>query len=70
MATLALTIKDATYAAMLATFPDEAELKRFVRQALKDRVIAQRTREEREASNAALRKTLAALDAALEHVSQ
>lgn len=71
MATLNLTIKDAVYAQMLATFDgvDDAErltaMKKYVRQNLKERVITQRTREAIEASNAALRDTLATLDVAL-----
>lgn len=71
MATLNLAIKDAAYAQMLATFDgvDAAErlaaMKRHVRQNLRERVITQRTREAVEASNAALRDALAALDATL-----
>ena len=71
MATLTITIKDPVYAAILASFDgaDNAErlaaMRKHVRQNLKERVITQRTIEAQEASNAALRDTLAALDVTL-----
>ena len=71
MATLTLNIKDSVYARMLATFDgvDDTErltaMKKHVRQNLKERILTQRTREAVEASNTALRDTLAALEATL-----
>ena len=71
MATLTLNIKDPVYAAMLASFDgaDDTErlaaMRKHVRQNLKERVITLRAHEAREAANAALRDTLAALDVTL-----